>query len=98
MYVYRADTTTKRSIQNRLNANTFDDFARRQEGEIGMQQLGLAVIAAISIYIGLRGVLLHVALPQCIVPFVFAKQYSAHLEILSTLLGAWNSLSNACAL
>ncbi|KAG5589844.1 hypothetical protein H5410_040358 [Solanum commersonii] len=39
MYVYRVETITKRSIQNRLNANTFDDFARRQEGEIGMQQL-----------------------------------------------------------
>ncbi|KAG5621124.1 hypothetical protein H5410_006342 [Solanum commersonii] len=39
MYVYRVETITKRSIQNRLNVNTFDDFARWQEGEIGMQQL-----------------------------------------------------------
>ncbi|KAG5611729.1 hypothetical protein H5410_023010 [Solanum commersonii] len=31
MYVYRVETITKRSIQNRLNANTFDDFACRQE-------------------------------------------------------------------
>ncbi|KAG5604358.1 hypothetical protein H5410_025850, partial [Solanum commersonii] len=39
MPVYRVETITKRSIQNRFNANTFDDFARWQEGEIGMQQL-----------------------------------------------------------
>ncbi|KAG5616010.1 hypothetical protein H5410_015834, partial [Solanum commersonii] len=31
MYVYRVETITKRSIQNRLNPNTFDDFAHRQE-------------------------------------------------------------------
>ncbi|KAK8543616.1 hypothetical protein V6N13_076417 [Hibiscus sabdariffa] len=50
---------------------------------------GPAVIAATSISIGLRGVLLHVAivqaaLPQGIVPFVFAKEYSVHPDILST--------------
>ncbi|KAL5540108.1 hypothetical protein UlMin_044202 [Ulmus minor] len=50
---------------------------------------GPAVIAATSIVIGLRGVLLHVAivqaaLPQGIVPFVFAKEYNVHADILST--------------
>ncbi|KAK3435362.1 hypothetical protein EUGRSUZ_C00078 [Eucalyptus grandis] len=50
---------------------------------------GPAVIAATSIAIGLRGVLLHVAivqaaLPQGIVPFVFAKEYNVHPDILST--------------
>ncbi|XP_031478551.1 auxin efflux carrier component 2 [Nymphaea colorata] len=50
---------------------------------------GPAVMAATSISIGLRGVLLHVAivqaaLPQGIVPFVFAKEYSLHPDILST--------------
>ncbi|KAH0652242.1 hypothetical protein KY290_030682 [Solanum tuberosum] len=50
---------------------------------------GPAVIAATSIAIGLRGVLLHVAivqaaLPQGIVPFVFAKEYNLHPDILST--------------
>ncbi|GKA15769.1 auxin efflux carrier component 2-like protein [Tanacetum coccineum] len=39
--------------------------------------------------IGLRGVVLHVAiiqatLPQGIVPFVFAKEYNVHADILST--------------
>ncbi|PON68616.1 Auxin efflux carrier [Parasponia andersonii] len=50
---------------------------------------GPAVIAATSIVTGLRGVLLHVAivqaaLPQGIVPFVFAKEYNVHPDILST--------------
>ncbi|MQL78778.1 hypothetical protein Taro_011222 [Colocasia esculenta] len=50
---------------------------------------GPAVIAATSIAIGIRGVLLHVAivqaaLPQGIVPFVFAKEYNCHPDILST--------------
>ncbi|KAF8392837.1 hypothetical protein HHK36_021076 [Tetracentron sinense] len=50
---------------------------------------GPAVIAATSIAIGIRGVLLHVAivqaaLPQGIVPFVFAKEYNVHADILST--------------
>ncbi|KAF5748653.1 putative auxin efflux carrier protein [Tripterygium wilfordii] len=50
---------------------------------------GPAVIAATSIAVGLRGVLLHVAivqaaLPQGIVPFVFAKEYNVHADILST--------------
>ncbi|WCJ42190.1 Auxin efflux carrier family protein [Euphorbia peplus] len=50
---------------------------------------GPAVIAATSIAIGLRGPLLHVAivqaaLPQGIVPFVFAKEYNVHADILST--------------
>uniref|UniRef100_A0A0C9RVA4 Auxin efflux carrier component n=1 Tax=Wollemia nobilis TaxID=56998 RepID=A0A0C9RVA4_9CONI len=50
---------------------------------------GPAVMAAASIAIGLRGVLLHVAivqaaLPQGIVPFVFAKEYNVHPDILST--------------
>lgn len=50
---------------------------------------GPAVMAASSIAIGIRGVLLHVAivqaaLPQGIVPFVFAKEYNVHPDILST--------------
>ncbi|XP_010913714.1 auxin efflux carrier component 2 [Elaeis guineensis] len=50
---------------------------------------GPAVIAATSIAIGVRGVFLHVAivqaaLPQGIVPFVFAKEYNCHPDILST--------------
>ncbi|XP_039122364.1 LOW QUALITY PROTEIN: auxin efflux carrier component 3a-like [Dioscorea cayenensis subsp. rotundata] len=50
---------------------------------------GPAVMAAASIAVGLRGVLLHVAivqaaLPQGIVPFVFAKEYNVHPAILST--------------
>ncbi|CAK9329940.1 unnamed protein product [Citrullus colocynthis] len=50
---------------------------------------GPAVMAAASFAVGLRGVLLHVAivqaaLPQGIVPFVFAKEYSVHPDILST--------------
>ncbi|XP_061361466.1 auxin efflux carrier component 2 isoform X2 [Gastrolobium bilobum] len=50
---------------------------------------GPAVIAATSIGTGMRGVLLHVAivqaaLPQGIVPFVFAKEYNLHADILST--------------
>ncbi|XXG51524.1 hypothetical protein AAC387_Pa03g0067 [Persea americana] len=50
---------------------------------------GPAVIAATSIATGVRGVLLHVAivqaaLPQGIVPFVFAKEYNCHADILST--------------
>ncbi|NP_001267673.1 auxin efflux carrier component 2-like [Cucumis sativus] len=50
---------------------------------------GPAVMAATSIAVGLRGVLLHVAivqaaLPQGIVPFVFAKEYNVHADILST--------------
>ncbi|CAL5199265.1 unnamed protein product [Lathyrus oleraceus] len=50
---------------------------------------GPAVIAATSITVGIRGALLHVAivqaaLPQGIVPFVFAKEYNLHPDILST--------------
>uniref|UniRef100_A0A1D1XE52 Putative auxin efflux carrier component 1b n=1 Tax=Anthurium amnicola TaxID=1678845 RepID=A0A1D1XE52_9ARAE len=50
---------------------------------------GPAVMAAVSIAVGLRGVLLHIAivqaaLPQGIVPFVFAKEYNVHPDILST--------------
>ncbi|KAG5022922.1 hypothetical protein JHK85_019264 [Glycine max] len=50
---------------------------------------GPAVMAAASIAVGLRGTLLHVAivqaaLPQGIVPFVFAKEYNVHPAILST--------------
>ncbi|KAI5415117.1 auxin efflux carrier component 2 [Lathyrus oleraceus] len=51
--------------------------------------IGPAVIAATSIAVGIRGTLLHVsivqaALPQGIVPFVFAKEYNLHPDILST--------------
>ncbi|GAU17859.1 hypothetical protein TSUD_329850 [Trifolium subterraneum] len=50
---------------------------------------GPAVMAVSSIIVGLRGVLLHIAivqaaLPQGIVPFVFAKEYNVHPDILST--------------
>ncbi|XP_075634256.1 auxin efflux carrier component 4-like [Castanea sativa] len=50
---------------------------------------GPAVMAAASIAVGLRGRLLHIAivqaaLPQGIVPFVFAKEYNVHPAILST--------------
>ncbi|KAI3443277.1 Auxin efflux carrier component [Psidium guajava] len=50
---------------------------------------GPAVMAAASLVIGLKGDLLRVAivqaaLPQGIVPFVFAKEYSLHPDILST--------------
>ncbi|OVA02013.1 Auxin efflux carrier [Macleaya cordata] len=50
---------------------------------------GPAVMAAASFIVGLRGVLLHIAivqaaLPQGIVPFVFAKEYNVHPDILST--------------
>ncbi|KAJ1696138.1 hypothetical protein LUZ63_004650 [Rhynchospora breviuscula] len=50
---------------------------------------GPAVMAAASFAIGLKGSLLRVAivqaaLPQGIVPFVFAKEYNVHPDILST--------------
>ncbi|GJN22251.1 hypothetical protein PR202_gb09803 [Eleusine coracana subsp. coracana] len=50
---------------------------------------GPAVMTAASFAVGLRGTLLHVAivqaaLPQGIVPFVFAKEYNVHPDILST--------------
>nr|KJB15456.1 hypothetical protein B456_002G179000 [Gossypium raimondii] len=52
---------------------------------------GPAVMAAASIAVGLRGTLLRVAivqaaLPQGIVPFVFAKEYNVHPAILSTAI------------
>ncbi|KAJ3695321.1 hypothetical protein LUZ60_000698 [Juncus effusus] len=51
--------------------------------------VGPAVMAVASIVMGLRGTLLHIAvvqaaLPQGIVPFVFAKEYNVHPAILST--------------
>ncbi|CAD5165786.1 unnamed protein product [Musa acuminata subsp. malaccensis] len=50
---------------------------------------GPATMAVSSVAVGLRGTLLHVAivqaaLPQGIVPFVFAKEYNLHPAILST--------------
>ncbi|WJX54495.1 Peptidyl-prolyl cis-trans isomerase NIMA-interacting protein 1, variant 2 [Trifolium repens] len=50
---------------------------------------GPIVMAIASIVVGLKGTLLHVAivqaaLPQGIVPFVFAKEYDVHPDILST--------------
>lgn len=52
---------------------------------------GPAVMAAASLAIGLRGTLLRIAivqaaLPQGIVPFVFAKEYNVHPAILSTMV------------
>ncbi|XP_019085623.1 PREDICTED: auxin efflux carrier component 1-like [Camelina sativa] len=51
--------------------------------------VGPAVMLVASYAVGLRGVLLRVAiiqaaLPQGIVPFVFAKEYNVHPDILST--------------
>ncbi|KAL3834254.1 hypothetical protein ACJIZ3_008990 [Penstemon smallii] len=51
--------------------------------------IGPAVMAATSLAVGFRGALLHIAivqaaLPQGIVPFVFAKEYNVHPDILST--------------
>ncbi|PON55207.1 Auxin efflux carrier [Trema orientale] len=51
--------------------------------------VGPAVMAGTSAAIGIRGVLLQVAivqasLPQAIVSFVFAKEYNVHPQILST--------------
>ncbi|XP_057864819.2 auxin efflux carrier component 2 [Cryptomeria japonica] len=51
--------------------------------------VGPAVMAVASIAVGLRGTILHIAivqgaLPQGIVPFVFARQYNVHPDILST--------------
>ncbi|XP_077218734.1 putative auxin efflux carrier component 1b [Tasmannia lanceolata] len=51
--------------------------------------MGPAVMATASIAVGLRGVFLRIAivqaaLPQGIVPFVFAKEYNVHPDILST--------------
>lgn len=50
---------------------------------------GPAIMSLASVAIGLRGKLLHIAivqaaLPQGIVPFVFAKEYNVHPDILST--------------
>ncbi|KAI3929208.1 hypothetical protein MKX01_006444 [Papaver californicum] len=50
---------------------------------------GPAITAATSLAVGLRGKLLRIcivqaALPQAIVPFVFAKEYDVHPDILST--------------
>lgn len=50
---------------------------------------GPAIMAAASVVVGLRGNLLRIAvvqatLPQGIVPFVFAKEYNIHADILST--------------
>ena len=55
---------------------------------------GPAVMAAVSIAVGLRGVMLRIAivkaaLPQGIVPFVFAKEYNIHPTILTTGYILW---------
>lgn len=51
--------------------------------------IGPAVMAVASIAANLRGRILHIAivqaaLPQGIVPFVFAREYNLHPDILST--------------
>ncbi|KAB1211655.1 putative auxin efflux carrier component 5 [Morella rubra] len=57
---------------------------------IGMKFLaGPALMAASSAAVGLRGrvfrvAIVQAALPQGIVPFVFAKEYNIHPDILST--------------
>ncbi|KAK3421553.1 hypothetical protein EUGRSUZ_G02187 [Eucalyptus grandis] len=53
--------------------------------------VGPAAMAIASAAIGLRGPLLHIAivqaaLPQGIVPFVFAKEYNVHPAVLSTMV------------
>ncbi|KAF0927859.1 hypothetical protein E2562_036595 [Oryza meyeriana var. granulata] len=53
--------------------------------------VGPAIMAAASAAVGLRGTLLRIAivqaaLPQGIVPFVFAKEYNLHAAILCTLV------------
>lgn len=50
---------------------------------------GPAVMAVASIGVGLRGTMLKLsivqaALPQGIVPFVFAREYGLHPDVLST--------------
>ncbi|CAL1357799.1 unnamed protein product [Linum trigynum] len=50
---------------------------------------GPALMALSSVVVGLRGTVLRVAivqaaLPQGIVPFVFAKEYNVHPDVLST--------------
>lgn len=50
---------------------------------------GPAVMAVASIAVGLRSTILRVsivqaALPQGIVPFVFAREYNLHPDVLST--------------
>ncbi|XP_076906463.1 auxin efflux carrier component 1-like [Bidens hawaiensis] len=63
---------------------------RRASLAMGVRFLvGPIVMAIVSYPVGLRGVLLRIAivqaaLPQGIVPFVFAKEYNVHPEILST--------------
>ncbi|EXB90563.1 putative auxin efflux carrier component 6 [Morus notabilis] len=57
---------------------------------------GPIIMSAASILVGLRGVKLHAAivqaaLPQGIVPFVFAREYGLHPDILSTGMSVnWN--------
>ncbi|KAL6968975.1 Peptidyl-prolyl cis-trans isomerase pin4 [Sarracenia purpurea var. burkii] len=51
--------------------------------------IGPAVMAVTSIAVGIRGTLLRIAivqaaLPQGLVPFVYAKEYGVHPTILST--------------
>ncbi|KAL7000983.1 Peptidyl-prolyl cis-trans isomerase pin4, partial [Sarracenia purpurea var. burkii] len=52
--------------------------------------IGPAVMAVCSIIIGIRGNLLHIAivqaaLPEGIVPFIYAKEYNLHAAILNTV-------------
>ncbi|KAL5095964.1 hypothetical protein RYX36_000291 [Vicia faba] len=66
--------------------------ARNTMVAIGLKVLvGPALMALASIFIGLRNTLFKVAivqaaLPQGIVPFVFAKEYNVHPSILSTAI------------
>ncbi|KAH9738887.1 auxin efflux carrier component [Citrus sinensis] len=87
------------ALQPRIIAcgNTIATFA------MGVRFLvGPAVMAAASMAVGLRGSLLHVAivqaaLPQGIVPFVFAKEYNVHPDILSTAFKkVWEPNSASC--
>ncbi|KAK7851093.1 auxin efflux carrier component 6 [Quercus suber] len=63
-----------------------------KKGTVGMVirfLCGPIIMSAASVAVGLRGVKLHAAivqaaLPQGIVPFVFAREYGLHPDILST--------------
>ncbi|WJX48538.1 Peptidyl-prolyl cis-trans isomerase NIMA-interacting protein 1 [Trifolium repens] len=67
----------------------YEKNGEMNEDEEGIFLTGPIVTAIASFVVGLEGTLLHVAIvqaaiPQGIVPFVFAKEYDVHPDILST--------------
>ncbi|KAL2932714.1 putative auxin efflux carrier component 1b [Bienertia sinuspersici] len=57
--------------------------------------VGPAIMIPTSVAVGLRGIVLQItilqaALPQAIVPFIFAREYNIHPAILSTSYVASN--------